>query len=361
MFTFLTRCPICFTTFRLTQEQMLLRDGKVRCGSCHHIFNAMEYLLEESAVQKVVPSARHPFLGISEREESHEQLIFPELLPFSEPEAAAVPASQSPRPETPTAPAPTYPHQTEIPAEPVPTHSPEPASPAPPEPSRPQATASWASTTSQVKLPDPIDIALKAEQEPDPPEETRVPPHREPAPPTPQNAPEAPGGSKRYGSLLDDLEPGVPRHALWPFFLAILALSLILAVQVGYYHRDKLSRHSPVAASLFRALGLNVSLARESEQISIEDSDLQVDPQTGSLQLFVALHNNATYVQAWPHLELTLTDAYDARLARRVFTPQDYLPASTAPAFAPGNTPVRLTLHVGDMPVSGYSLYLFYP
>jgi hypothetical protein len=162
-------------------------------------------------------------------------------------------------------------------------------------------------------------------------------------------------------SLLDGLEPEIPRHPLWPFLLAILFLSLILALQVAYHYRDPLSRNFPIAASVFKSLHIHVTLARESESISIEDSDLQKDPETGNLQLFAALINSAPYAQAWPHLELTLTDAHDVRLVRRVFTPQDYLPNGAPAAFMPGNTPVHLVLQVGEMPVSGYSLYLFYP
>ena len=35
-----TRCPHCQTRFRVTTQQLLLRDGLVRCGACREIFNA---------------------------------------------------------------------------------------------------------------------------------------------------------------------------------------------------------------------------------------------------------------------------------------------------------------------------------
>jgi predicted Zn finger-like uncharacterized protein len=41
----LTRCPSCQTVFRLSQEQLNARQGKVRCGHCFNPFNALDYLV----------------------------------------------------------------------------------------------------------------------------------------------------------------------------------------------------------------------------------------------------------------------------------------------------------------------------
>jgi len=43
-----TYCPSCQTVFRITAEQLRLRVGKVRCGQCHHVFNALDRLLDDS-------------------------------------------------------------------------------------------------------------------------------------------------------------------------------------------------------------------------------------------------------------------------------------------------------------------------
>jgi predicted Zn finger-like uncharacterized protein len=40
----LTRCPACATAFRVTPEQLKARAGKVRCGHCSAVFNALETL-----------------------------------------------------------------------------------------------------------------------------------------------------------------------------------------------------------------------------------------------------------------------------------------------------------------------------
>lgn len=43
----LTRCPQCETTFRVTPEQLKARQGRVRCGACQEVFNALDTLVEE--------------------------------------------------------------------------------------------------------------------------------------------------------------------------------------------------------------------------------------------------------------------------------------------------------------------------
>jgi predicted Zn finger-like uncharacterized protein len=41
---FATRCPHCQTRFRVSTEQLQLREGMVRCGSCREVFNAREHI-----------------------------------------------------------------------------------------------------------------------------------------------------------------------------------------------------------------------------------------------------------------------------------------------------------------------------
>ncbi len=43
----LTRCPKCQTTFRVSNEQLRLAGGKVRCGHCDSVFNALFALVTE--------------------------------------------------------------------------------------------------------------------------------------------------------------------------------------------------------------------------------------------------------------------------------------------------------------------------
>jgi predicted Zn finger-like uncharacterized protein len=40
-----TRCPGCRTIFRVTDAQLALREGQVRCGHCQTVFNGVEQLI----------------------------------------------------------------------------------------------------------------------------------------------------------------------------------------------------------------------------------------------------------------------------------------------------------------------------
>lgn len=55
----LTRCPGCATVFRIGLEQLRARHGKVRCGECSEVFNALDSLVEE-ALSAPLPSAVMP-------------------------------------------------------------------------------------------------------------------------------------------------------------------------------------------------------------------------------------------------------------------------------------------------------------
>jgi hypothetical protein len=68
--------------------------------------------------------------------------------------------------------------------------------------------------------------------------------------------------------------------------------------------------------------------------------------------------------QAWPNIELSLNDANDKILVRRVFVPVEYLSAAKDALAGIGATSeqsVRLLLDVGLLKPSGYRVYLFYP
>jgi predicted Zn finger-like uncharacterized protein len=396
--SFLTRCPICFTTFRMTQEQLMFRDGNVRCGSCHHIFNAMEHLLEETSLRKAVPATHYPGIPHPDKKtDASETSPFPSIvlpadledfpetgvMTVGNSESAPEPApdsepAQEPVPEAATArffeaTHPVVPHDDEphptldagthppIPPTRIPVE-PEPLLPTIPE--TPPLSASrdagsyahnppekpWNSMSAAPEAAETQDSPERARQQE--PEAERL---------APESIGEIPGHSRWSVSPLEDLGTGAMPRATWPFILTALFLSLVLALQAGLHFRAELSRKMPSFALFFKRLNINVPLPREVDRISIEDSDLQSENQPGRLRLAVTFRNSAPYTQAWPHLELTLTDVYNARLTRKVFAPEDYLPADASAAFTSGDTQVILLLNAGDMPVTGYSLYLFYP
>jgi hypothetical protein len=82
--------------------------------------------------------------------------------------------------------------------------------------------------------------------------------------------------------------------------------------------------------------------------------------------LNAVIRNRAPFAQEHPALELTLTDAGEKPVVRRVLRPEDYLapalPESLAQGLAPGaETVLRVHLDTGGVRATGYRLYLFYP
>ncbi len=164
-------------------------------------------------------------------------------------------------------------------------------------------------------------------------------------------------------------QPAASRNFSTPFTVAALLLTLTLAGQLIFYHRTAITitipALRPALALLSNALGSEIPLPRNADMISIEASDLQTEPgRSKLLVLQTTLHNGAAYEQAYPALELALTDTNDKAIIRRVLLPDEYLPpaALEAQSFAPNaNVEVRLWLEAKDISAAGYRLYVFYP
>lgn len=313
----LTRCPACTTTFRVTPEQLKARGGKVRCGKCQSVFNALDSLDEAPA---------------------------------------SASAAAAPEKEARTA--------TVIVAPPV--------------------------VTASTQQDDSIDILLEppttAGAAPATDDDGVSPPDAEELLPSSPEAirdaglnaglvaaretTEVPGYDKwAEGAFTAPISVSIPTtKPQWPFVLAALLLALTLTAQLAYQFRAELAVSSPSLRPMLEAacalLECDIPLPRQSELVSIEASDLQTDPAHGNaLALSATLKNRAPYAQAWPLLEVTLTDVQDNALLRRVLQPTEYLPAKVDPTVFPpsGEVAVRLWLEAKDITAAGYRIYVFYP
>lgn len=54
--SFVTQCPHCQTSFRVSHAQLSVARGVVRCGSCLQVFNAAKQLLEQAGKEPVAPA-----------------------------------------------------------------------------------------------------------------------------------------------------------------------------------------------------------------------------------------------------------------------------------------------------------------
>lgn len=154
---------------------------------------------------------------------------------------------------------------------------------------------------------------------------------------------------------------------LW--WLGSMLLLLLLATQAAYEYRGDLAllvpEAKPVIQKLCAELNCDLPLPRRTELLSIESSDLRADGANPSVMVMsAALRNRAAFAQAFPALELTLTDAQDQVVARRILMPQDYAPHGTRldSGFTAGSElPARVFIDAGPLKATGYRLYLFYP
>ncbi|UTF61509.1 DUF3426 domain-containing protein [Gilvimarinus sp. DA14] len=90
MATMVTRCPQCKTSFRITPTQIQKAKGAVRCGSCLHIFNAEQHLIEGAIAKPKKPAKPAP--ASSEQKPPPEQTS----LAIEEPQPLAPPPVESP-------------------------------------------------------------------------------------------------------------------------------------------------------------------------------------------------------------------------------------------------------------------------
>lgn len=161
----------------------------------------------------------------------------------------------------------------------------------------------------------------------------------------------------------------LPARRRWPWVLGALVATCLLAAQAIVHYRVELSvaapRSKPALIAMCDLLNCKIALPSQIDLIGIETSDLSPGPEgAGHLQLAATLRNRAPFVQTWPHLELTLTDAADKALVRRALGPAEYLPPGRKQdeGFpARSEQPVHLDLKAPGVPAVGYRLYVFYP
>ncbi len=169
--------------------------------------------------------------------------------------------------------------------------------------------------------------------------------------------------------FLEEEQPR-PRYTFAWGLAALLMLAVLLG-QLAYHYRTELAillpQTRPFLAEGCLLLDCELRLPRRPDLLSIESSDLQADNRReGLIVLNAVIRNRAPFAQEHPALELTLTDAADKALVRRVLRPVDYMAAEAREQMAQGIGPggeavLRVHFDTGDVRATGYRLYLFYP
>ncbi|TSE23381.1 family finger-like domain protein [Tepidimonas sediminis] len=300
---FITRCPSCGTSFRVVVDQLKIADGWVRCGFCQRVFDATQDLQPE-APAPVAPEGPPPPVGAEA------------------PVAAAMsaePAATGSGATTEVAPG------TEAPAPP----------PDEPRPGleRPEAGAAAAATAAPVG---PHDVA---------------------PPPAPE--PAFVRAARRRARW---------RHPAVRAGLAVLALGLaaLLVAQAAWLARAPLLARwpalQPLAENVCARLGCSLGPRRDVDAVVVEGSVLlRRAPDRYSFHL--VLRNRTDAQVAAPALELTLLDAQEQPLVRRVWLPREW-PQPLEALDAGAEWPLQFELafdHPQASRMSGYRVVLFHP
>jgi len=298
-----TRCPGCQTVFRVTAEQLALRNGQVRCGHCRTVFDGQARLISLAAPVAADVEADHDDLGRGPPTVTLRDSRALEAAP-----AVVAPAQREP----------------EFAAEPpgMEEATPTDAKESPPISAHvPPAASDDADSSADAP---PIDVAAAA----------------------------------RRARL---------RHFLYvaaiPLLVVAFAAQALLHFRDAVAARWPGSR--PVLARICDVTGCMIRPPRDIAGLSIDASDLQADPaHKGLLILTATVRNRAALPLAYPMLELTLTDASDHVVVRRALAPTEYA-AGTADLAGgiPANTEVLVKMFIDASATTqaGYRLYLFYP
>jgi predicted Zn finger-like uncharacterized protein len=254
----LTRCPDCATHFRVTAEQLKLRAGRVRCGECQHVFNALDTLIEEPAAVFRPPLAAP--------DAAPETLFGEEIAGVAAPTPAGTVEPTEDTSET----------GQELALESV--------EPSPderetrlrnPEPEAPPALPEMAIATAEPASPDepPIDAPTQ----------------------------EFPAGEAEPWQ--EDVVAPPPRR--WPWVVGGLLALLALGLQALLMYRVEMAvlwpESRPLLVEACQILGCDVGLPTKVALVGIEASDLHPDTtQKGRLTLTATLKNRAPLSSSFP-------------------------------------------------------------
>jgi predicted Zn finger-like uncharacterized protein len=347
----ITSCPHCGTMFRVVPDQLKISEGWVRCGHCSEVFDATAHLADESVLDGL-PEAQGTLSAPLESTQ-------PEPTPAPPPPPPPVAVRRRA-----PAPAPVEPQARAAAAA-----LREPVDPVPEASDRSEEPSDFFAEEGQALEPSPLDAPFVFRR----PEVSLAD----------LEHPPEPGAESQI--LPEDLEPPeeeIPdvsfvrkarRRNFWrrPFVRLVLALCVLLlggllAGQVAYQDRDRLALAQPALRPALEQmctfLQCQLGAPRQIESVVIDSSGFN-RLRNDTYRLSFTLRNTAAVPVAVPAMELTVTDAQDQIVARRVLMPAELgVPDATIPATGEWSRALGVSLATGGgARVAGYRLLAFYP
>jgi predicted Zn finger-like uncharacterized protein len=340
------RCPACGTVFRVVQDQLRVSEGWVRCGRCAEVFNAIDNLVD---LEAGLPA---PAPAVMRRGTAGTEVPAGTAHAGRRAAPAAPPAPPAPSepPVAPPAPAPAAEPRQEMAQEIAREPAQEGASEQSPEQPAEQPPAAAAPAFEATPAPSAA---------------------AETAATASAGAPMAAAAPQADASATPAFVRRAERAALWrrPAMRAglaglALAAALALLLQIVVTYRDGVAARWPALRPALEALcasaGCRIEAPRAIESLAVESSGLVRIDGSATYRLSVVLANRSPLALALPALDLTLTDARGDVIARRALTAAEMGITATS---LPGRSEqaVQATLQVGDRPVAGYTIEIFYP
>ncbi len=365
-----TKCPQCGALFRVVADQLKLRGGLVRCGQCRSVFDAIGSLtyVDDAALAQAKTAPPPPAAtaaSVGEEAAATRQALGPSTTLRISPVAPATIAGHlAPRIELPKAP----PEEPAV----VRRRAREAARPSADDAADSASTDIARGSVPTLVVPDaspegpvavePLDNGVEViEAVAPPPADTSAETVLEEPEPRAAEPPRSFSRRKRKK----------PRGFSIVFGGGTLALALLAAFQVAVVFRSDLMVHWPQARPLLVDLcgvfGCTVTWPTQADQLAVIGTELQAIPGTDALELTAVIRNRAGFTQALPAIEVTLTDQRNRALARKVFTPADYLGSAGEPSsriqegLAPGGDyTVRVFFEARGLTPAGFLVYPFY-
>jgi len=147
--------------------------------------------------------------------------------------------------------------------------------------------------------------------------------------------------------------------------MLVIFLPLALLLQVAMHERNTLvawkPQWRPIFESMCVALRCELSARKSIASVVLTGSSFNQDARPNHYRLGLSIQNQAPTLVATPAVELTLTDAQDQVLVRKVFNPDEIgAPAELAP-HGEWNGTLPVATQGLYLQVSGYRVLAFYP
>lgn len=150
--------------------------------------------------------------------------------------------------------------------------------------------------------------------------------------------------------LLDQQVVAMPHGGRW--WLGVVLFAVILSAQLVLSQRAQLAEDPglrPWLQRLCAAVHCDLPAFRDPAQIHLLTRDIQPHPSVpDALLISASFRNDANWPQAWPTLELSLSDLDGRLVALRRFTADEYLGQKASTQLLDAGQPVAIELELVD-------------